>query len=147
MACLTSLKVAIDRCIDLSGSSLKKLPTVETLFLDESNFGFEKWERENDVVPDNTLQSIAAKGLMKVLYGARMCRFELLRATCGLARKITEWEKVCDKQLHRLMAYSTLDLKCIPGSETTLKPCVLIYIAMWSLRETILPCEILLEFI
>ena len=59
------------------------------------------------------LQPIAASCLMKVLYGARMARPDLLRATCYLARLITKWTTACDKMLHRLMCYisSSLDVK------------------------------------
>jgi hypothetical protein len=59
------------------------------------------------------LQPIAASCLMKVLYGARMARPDLLRATCYLARLIIKWTTACDKMLHRLMCYisSTLDVK------------------------------------
>ena len=59
------------------------------------------------------VQPIAASCLIKVLYGARMARPDLLRATCYLARLITKWTPACDKMLHRLMCYisSTLDVK------------------------------------
>ena len=36
----------------------------------------------NPEMPTGVLQPIAAKVLMKVLYGARMARFDLLRAVC-----------------------------------------------------------------
>ena len=49
------------------------------------------------------LSDIAAKVLMKVLYGARMARFDLLRAVCSLACSVTKWDKDCDRKLHRLM--------------------------------------------
>ena len=57
------------------------------------------------------LQPIAARVLMKVLYGARMARFDLLRAVCHLACFVTKWSETCDRRLHRLMCYinSTLD--------------------------------------
>ena len=42
---------------------------------------------------------------MKVLYGARMARFDLLRAVCSLACCVTRWDTDCDKRLHRLMCY------------------------------------------
>jgi hypothetical protein len=42
---------------------------------------------------------------MKVLYGTRMARFELLRAGCALATKVTKWDRECDRKLHRLMCY------------------------------------------
>merc|ERR1712240_973269 len=51
------------------------------------------------------LQPIAARILMKVLYAARMCRFDLLRAVTALATKVTRWDALCDKKLHRLIAY------------------------------------------
>ena len=51
------------------------------------------------------LQSIAAKVLMKILYGARMARFDLLRAVCHLACFVTKWTSECDRRLHRLMCY------------------------------------------
>ena len=49
---------------------------------------------------------------MKILYAARMARFDLLRATCYLATRITKWSKQCDWMLHRLVACinSTLDV-------------------------------------
>ena len=52
---------------------------------------------------------------MKVLYAARMCRYDLLRATCALASKVTKWSSECDKQLRRLVCYidSSLDVHLI----------------------------------
>ena len=48
---------------------------------------------------------------MKVLFAARMARFDLLRATQGLEGRVTMWPPECDKSLHRLMCYihSTMD--------------------------------------
>jgi hypothetical protein len=42
---------------------------------------------------------------MKVLYGARMARFDLLRAVCALACNVIKWDTYCDRKLHRLMCY------------------------------------------
>ena len=42
---------------------------------------------------------------MKVLYAARLARFDLLRAITSLASKLTKWTRKCDKQLERLMSY------------------------------------------
>ena len=47
----------------------------------------------------------AASILMKLLYAARICRFDLLRSINNLARKITKWTKKEDALLHHLMAY------------------------------------------
>ena len=52
-----------------------------------------------------TMQPIAASVLMKVLYMARMARYDLLRATCRLATMFTKWTEECDVRLHRLMCY------------------------------------------
>ena len=49
------------------------------------------------------LEPYAAKVLMKILYGARMARFDLLRAVCLLATQITKWDAYCDRRLHRLV--------------------------------------------
>ena len=42
----------------------------------------------------------AAKILMKILYAARMARFDFLRAVCGLAQFITRWDDECDRKLY-----------------------------------------------
>ena len=49
---------------------------------------------------------------MKVLYGARVARFDLLKAVATLAKKVTKWNAGCDKRLHILICYvnSSLDL-------------------------------------
>ena len=50
---------------------------------------------------------------MKLLFAARMARYDPLRAVQGLASRVTKWSSGCDKSLHRLMCYvnSTLDVK------------------------------------
>ena len=47
----------------------------------------------------------AASVLMKLLYGARIARFDLLRQVNRLARNITRWTTDDDKKLHHLMCY------------------------------------------
>ena len=59
--------------------------------------GFEKDEGQ--------LQPIAARVLMKILYAARVCRFDLLRAVGVLAQRVTTWDTECDRRLHRLVSY------------------------------------------
>ena len=54
---------------------------------------------------ESTLNHEAASVLMKILYAARMARFDLLKATNALACKLTKWDKKCDLQLRRLVAY------------------------------------------
>ncbi|MDE0839722.1 MAG: hypothetical protein OSB41_11810, partial [Kiritimatiellae bacterium] len=51
------------------------------------------------------LQPIAARILMKLLYGARMARYDILRAIAYLATCVTKWTAQCDRDLHHLMLY------------------------------------------
>ena len=53
--------------------------------------------------------------LMKILYAARMARYDLLKATNALACKLTKWDTKCDLQLRRLVAYiwSSLDKRLV----------------------------------
>ena len=46
---------------------------------------------ETDAPDRGVLQPLAAKVLMKILYGARMARFDLLKAVCDLACFVTRW--------------------------------------------------------
>ena len=48
-----------------------------------------------------------------ILYGARLARSDLLRPIAALASKITKWDTVCDRMLHRLVCYinPSLDYK------------------------------------
>ena len=57
----------------------------------------------------------AAGVLMKLLYAARIARFDLLRSINALARNVTKWTKDDDARVHHLMRYvnSTLSLKMI----------------------------------
>ena len=50
---------------------------------------------------------------MKILYAARMGRFDLLRPVTALGSRITTWTKLCDARLHRLVCYikATVSLK------------------------------------
>ena len=51
---------------------------------------------EPDAEPGKLAKS-AASVLMKCLYAARMCRFDLLRAVQGLARYMTKWTRRQDQ--------------------------------------------------
>ena len=57
------------------------------------------------------LNTIAAKVVMKVFYGARVARPDLLRAIGHLSCYLTKWTPECDRRLHKLMCYvkSTVD--------------------------------------
>jgi len=51
------------------------------------------------------LANHAASILLKVLYGARMGRSDLLKAVASLATHLTKWTPACDKALFRRMCY------------------------------------------
>ena len=61
------------------------------------------------------LAPVAARILMKVLYGARCARLDLLRAVSHLACYFTKWTSKCDARLHRLICYinSTLHYRMV----------------------------------
>ena len=54
---------------------------------------------------EGKLGDVASKILMKILYGARYARFDLLRSVNALACNVTKWTIHCDKALHRLISY------------------------------------------
>ena len=68
----------------------KTLPKEETL---------EMWDEPG------VLSDYAASIVMKVMYGARMARVDLLRAVQGLARHLTKWTRRQDQELWRMMCY------------------------------------------
>ena len=61
------------------------------------------------------LAPVAARILMKILYGARTARLDLLRAVSHLACYFTRWTSECDRKLHRLVCYihSTLHVRMV----------------------------------
>ena len=128
------LEQCVERYIELAGSKIVgKIKPCTTPFLDESKAEFD----ENDVITkikaarsalpaDKTpaqiaavsqgggmLSHIASAVLMKILYAARMGRFDLLRPVTALGSRITTWTKLCDQRLHRLVCYikGTITLK------------------------------------
>ena len=103
------LQSCIDRYVTLAGRDAKPLKIVSTPFHEERIARPIQDEKENKGV----LAPIAARVLMKILFAARMARFDLLRAVQRLAARVTKWSTDCDKALYRLICYihSTLDLK------------------------------------
>jgi len=94
----------LENYANLAGIYVDDIRPACTPFLDESTF-----QEPREATPDSPkgarLASVALKSLMKVLYAARMCRFDVLRATCVLARRVSTWDRDCDRRLHRLMCY------------------------------------------
>ena len=103
------LESCVKRYVDLAGKDAKPLKQVSTPFHDE------RIARPiaNETETKGVLAPIAARVLMKILFAARMARFDLLRAVQGLAARVTKWSTECDKALHRLVCYihSTLDVR------------------------------------
>ena len=95
----------VDSYLTLSNKTKSDLTPAKTPFLDESKL--------DPCTKEGLLQPIACKVLMKILYGARLARFDLLRPIAALATKITKWNTNCDRMLHRLVCYinSSLDYK------------------------------------
>ena len=99
-----------DPCQSLAGKDAKPLKQVSTPFHEERIARPLEGESE----PKGALALIAARVLMKILFAARMARYDLPRAVQGLAARATKVVTTdCDKALHRLICYihSTLDYK------------------------------------
>eukprot|EP00969_Alexandrium_andersonii_P095357 4212714-Alexandrium_andersonii.AAC.1 len=50
---------------------------------------------------------------MKVLYGARMARPDLLKCVCSLASRVNHWGPAESERLHRLMCYIAQSKDCL----------------------------------
>ena len=116
------LSQCVDRYCELANIKRETLKKADTPFLDETKLDQEwaKLQIENAVETggdpkEMTLQTIAARVLMKVLYAARLARFDLLRAIGVLATMLTKWDTFCDRKLHRIICYinQTLDLTMV----------------------------------
>ena len=62
-------------------------------------------QKSGDAVVKGELAPHAASVLMKLLYAARIARFDLLCSINMLARNVTKWTKEDDIRLHHLMCY------------------------------------------
>ena len=51
------------------------------------------------------LSGVAIKRLMKVMWVARYCRDDVLRAVSSLATRVTKWTPLDDKKLTRMISY------------------------------------------
>ena len=93
------LQQAVDKYRQLAGPEFQHLEKVSTPFHDD------KIARPVDTEAEckGKLAPIASRVLMKLLFAARMARFDLLRAVQGLASTVTKWSIDCDKALHRLV--------------------------------------------
>ena len=97
------LSQCVTRYLELAGDPSRSLRRVATPFIEEALRSDGSDASGADDHNAGVLQPIACRVLMKVLYAARMSRFDLLRATCSLATHVTKWTRWCDKALHRLI--------------------------------------------
>ena len=97
--CVTAYK-------DLCGEPDMKLRHAETPFIASPDGGGDGPEPLVEGEEQGVLQATATKILMKVLYGARAARWDLLKAVQLLATRVTKLSRGCDKALHRLMCYN-----------------------------------------
>ena len=95
----------VDVYLELAKVPVESLKKVVTPSIDDHML------KPEDFAEDGYLAKDAAKIIMKMLYGARLVRFELLWPICSLARQVSKWNRACDKRLHRLVSYvyHTLD--------------------------------------
>ena len=99
-------------CVDsylklVPNAKLTKAPTpfVDPHVIPNGYAGSSDVEGELDIGDRGELAPHAASVLMKVLYGARKVRWDLLKCVNMLAKRITKWTTGCDKALHGLMCY------------------------------------------
>lgn len=62
-------------------------------------------DKEYDNIIGNTVRNNASKIVMKLLWVARICRHDILKAVTHLASFTSKWEKVHDIKLKRLLGY------------------------------------------
>ena len=78
----------VERYTELAGKFGANLHKVSTPFVEDTATS------PDDTEISGILKPIASKVLMKILYAARMCRYDLLRATCALASMVTKWTQL-----------------------------------------------------
>ena len=103
------MTACVDKYLELTKTNRSELKRASTPFLEVKSEvlyqELEEAEKAGGNAKPGVLQPIAARILMKLLYAARMLRFDLLKAISLLASKITKWSPICDKLLHRLVCY------------------------------------------
>ena len=106
------LQQCVNRYIELAGKDAPPLSKADTPFIDTATK--KAIDEDEHEVYRGVLAPIVSKVLMKILYAARVGRFDLLRPVCWLATKVTKWSLTCDIALHRLVSYinSSLNVAC-----------------------------------
>ena len=86
----------VDRYCELSGKSRSTLKNVECPGVDDQQLKPENFEMAGELPGD------ASKLIMKLLYGARTCRWDLQHDCNSLASEVSKWNNKCDIRLHKL---------------------------------------------
>ena len=96
-------KAAVAMYLKLTGEKETVLERrAPTPYLSEDD---EKDAEDLENMVEGKLKGIAAKVIMKILYGARMARYDLLHPCQELACRMTKWTPNCDKRLLRIICY------------------------------------------
>ena len=82
------IRQCIDRYLELTGTDKNKLKNVPTPYIDEQSLP------QSDLQNKGALAADASKVLLKILFAARMGRFDLLFSVVSLARLVTRWSCV-----------------------------------------------------
>ena len=99
MTCTASLSNALSFTARCPGKQRSQLRKVATPSVDDHQIPPEDFEAPGQLAGD------AAKIVMKMLYGGRLVRYDLLWPICSIAREVSRWTKACDKRLERLLSY------------------------------------------
>ena len=89
----------VERYLDLAHVQASKLQKRTTPCIDDHQL------QATDSTTKGSLEPIASRVVLKILYTARLGRPDTLWSVNTLARKVTKWNKGCDKRLHRLIEY------------------------------------------
>ncbi len=82
------LQQCCDKHVELAGTRSKPLRPAATPFLEENAKDDEEEDNITPQSPQGALADMAVRVLMKLLYAARVARYDLLRSIAGLARRL-----------------------------------------------------------
>ena len=100
----------IERYVDMAKVPVSSLQKRTTPCIDDHQL------QAADSTTKGSLEPIASRVVLKILYTARLGRPDTLWSVNTLARKVTKWNKACDKRLHRLIEKDVVEEDQDPGS-------------------------------
>ena len=92
-------KQCVERYLELAKKTAKSLQKRQTPCIDDHQLD------PDDFTTKGTLESVASRIVLKILYTARIGRPDILWSVNTLARMITKWNRACDKRRHRLVSH------------------------------------------